>query len=91
MLLYDRMFTIGKVALKMAIQYKIDIMAELKNKGYSSTRIREEKLIGQSYLQQIRHGELVSWKTIDTICSLLDCQVGDLVEYVNEPNVQEKG
>ncbi len=75
----------------MAIQYKIDIMAELKNKGYSSTRIREEKLIGQSYLQQIRHGELVSWKTIDTICSLLDCQVGDLVEYVNEPNVQEKG
>ena len=75
----------------MAIQYKIDIMAELKNKGYSSTRIREEKLIGQSYLQQIRHGELVSWKTIDTICSLLDCQVGDLVEYVDELNVQEKG
>ena len=75
----------------MAIQYKIDIMAELKNKGYSSTRIREEMLIGQSYLQQIRHGELVSWKTIDTICSLLDCQVGDLVEYVDEPNVQEKG
>ena len=75
----------------MAIQYKIDIMAELKNKGYPSTRIREEKLIGQSYLQQIRHGELVSWKTIDTICSLLDCQVGDLVEYVDEPNVQEMG
>ena len=66
----------------MALQYKINIMAELKNKGYSSTRIREEKLIGQSYLQQIRHGELVSWKTIDTLCSLLDCQVGDLVEYV---------
>lgn len=66
----------------MALQYKIDIMAELKNKGYSSTRIREEKLIGQSYLQQIRHSELVSWKTIDTLCSLLDCQVGDLVEYV---------
>ena len=75
----------------MALQYKIDIMAELKNKGYSSTKIREEKLIGQSYLQQIRHGELVSWKTIDTLCSLLDCQVGDLVEYVKEPNVQEKG
>lgn len=72
----------------MAIQYKIDIMAELKAKGYSSTRIREEKLIGQSYLQQIRHGELVSWKTLDTICSLLDCQPGDLIEYVS---VQETG
>lgn len=71
----------------MALQYKIDIMAEMKKKGYSSTKIREEKLIGQSYLQQIRHGELVSWKTIDTICSLLDCQPGDLVEYV--PGVEE--
>lgn len=69
----------------MAIQYKIDVLAELKKAGYTSTRIREEKLIGQSYLQQLRKGEIVSWKTIDTICELLDCQVGDLVEYVKEP------
>ena len=69
----------------MAIQYKIDVLAELKKAGYTSTRIREEKLIGQSYLQQLRKGEIVSWKTIDTICELLDCQVGDLVEYVKKP------
>lgn len=66
----------------MAIRYKVDILAELKKKGYSSTKIREEKLIGQSYLQQIRHGELVSWKMLDMICSLLECQPGDLIEYV---------
>ena len=66
----------------MAIRYKVDIMAELKKKGYSSTRIREEKLIGQSYLQQIRHGELVSWKILNTLCSLLECQPGDLIEFV---------
>ena len=81
----------GKEAHFMAIRYKVDIMAELKKKGYSSTKIREEKLIGQSYLQQIRHGELVSWKTIDTICSLLECQPGDLIEYVKEAGVQERG
>ena len=75
-----------KEANFMAIRYKVDIMAELKKKGYSSTRIREEKLIGQSYLQQIRHGELVSWKTLDTICALLECQPGDLVEFVPEDN-----
>ena len=68
----------------MAIRYKIDILAELKKIGYSSTRIREEKLIGQSYLQQLRHGELVSWKTLDTICSLLECQPADLIEYVKD-------
>ena len=68
----------------MAIRYKVDILAALKQKGYSSTRIREEKLIGQSYLQQLRRGELVSWKTLDTICSLLECQPGDLIEYMEE-------
>lgn len=66
------------------LRYKIDVMAALKEKGYTTTRIREEKLIGQSYLQQIRHGELVSWKTIDTLCMLLDCQPADLIEYVKE-------
>ncbi len=68
----------------MAIRYKVDVMDELKKKGYSSTRIRNEKLIGQSYLQQIRHGELVSWKTVDTLCSILECNVGDLFEYVED-------
>ena len=81
----------GKEALYMAIRYKIDILAELKKKGYSSTRIREEKLIGQSYLQQLRRGELVSWKTLDTICTLLECQPGDLVEFVREADVSERG
>lgn len=68
----------------MALRYRIDILSALKNKGYSTTRIREEKLIGQSYLQQLRHDELVSWKTIDTLCRLLECNVGDIVEYVDE-------
>ena len=77
-----------KEAYFMAIRYKVDILAELKKKGYSSTRIREEKLIGQSYLQQLRRGELVSWKTLDTICSLLECQPGDLIEYVEDKNAE---
>lgn len=68
----------------MAIRYKLDVIAALKEKGYSSARIRSEKLMGQSYLQQLRHGELVSWKTLDTLCKLLDCQPGDLIEYLEE-------
>ena len=73
----------------MAIRYKIDILQELRSRGYTSTRIREEKLIGQSYLQQIRRGELVSWKAIDKICGLLNCQPGDLMEYVREENPED--
>lgn len=72
----------------MALRYKIDVMNALKEKGYSSTRIREEKLIGQSYLQQLRHQELVSWKTIDTLCKLLQCDVGDIVEYYEQEQAE---
>lgn len=68
----------------MAIKYKTDIIADLKNKGFSTYRIRKEKLIGESTLQKIRNGELVSWENIDTLCELLDCQPGDILEYVPE-------
>ena len=71
----------------MPVQYKINILAALKEAGYSSARIRQEKLIGQATLQQLRHGELVSWATINTICQLLDCQPGDILEYVPEDNI----
>ncbi|CUQ26405.1 helix-turn-helix domain-containing protein [Anaerotruncus colihominis] len=68
----------------MPIKYKIDILEALKNIGYSQNRIRNEKLIGQATLTQLRHGELVSWKTIETICKLLNCQPGDILEYTPE-------
>ena len=68
----------------MPIRYKVDILSELKAAGYSSARIRTDKLIGQATLQQLRHCELTSWKTIDTLCRLLECNVGDIVEYVDE-------
>lgn len=66
----------------MSIKYKIDILTALKNAGYTQNKIRTDKLIGQSYLTQLRHNELVSWKTINTICTLLNCQPGDILEYV---------
>lgn len=65
----------------MAIKYKLDIMEALNKAGYSSTRLRREKLLGESYMTQLRRGELVSWAAINTICRLLQCQPGDLVEY----------
>lgn len=68
----------------MPLRYRINIMDELKKAGYSSTRLRKEKLMGESYMQQLRRGELVSWKAIDTICELLQCQPGDFLEYVPE-------
>lgn len=68
----------------MPIGYKINILQSLKDAGYNTNVIRKEKIMGQATLQQLRKGELVSWATIETICRLLDCQPGDLLEYVED-------
>lgn len=66
----------------MSIRYKIDVLAELKAKGYNTTRLRKEKLIAESTIQQLREQKLVSWANIDRLCGLLECQVGDILEYI---------
>lgn len=68
----------------MAIRYKVNVMEVLKEAGYSSTRLRNEKLLGESYMTQLRRGNMVSWAALNTICALLNCQPGDLIEYVTD-------
>lgn len=72
----------------MPLQFKIDILTALKEKGYTSYRIRQEKILSESTLQKIRSGSGISWDTIETLCRLLDCQPSDLMEYIKEDTVQ---
>ena len=69
----------------MPIRYKINILEALKEAGYNTNKIRKERIMGQATLQQLRNGELVSWKNIETICNLLNCQPGDIMEYIPDP------
>ena len=68
----------------MPIVYKIDVINALKSAGYSTYRIRKEKLLGEATLQKIRNNEPVSWENVATICKLLNKQPGDIIEYVRE-------
>lgn len=73
----------------MAIVYKIDILSELKRKGYSSyVLMNKEKMgenyIGQRQIQQIRNGEIVSNAVLNKLCKLLNYQPGDIIEYVQD-------
>jgi len=68
----------------MSLQYKIDVVAALKDKGYTSYKIRQEKLLSESTIQKLRSGKGVSWENIETICRLLNCQPGDLLRYTTD-------
>lgn len=66
----------------MPVQYKIDVLTALKKSGYTTYRMRNEKLLGESVLQQLRKGELVSWANIARLCAMLQVQPGDLLCYI---------
>ena len=68
----------------MPLQYKIDVVAALKDKGYTSYKIRQEKLLSESTIQKLRSGKGVSWENIETLCRLLNCQPGDLLSYTED-------
>ena len=68
----------------MPIRYKTDVIAALKTAGYSTYRIRKDKLLAESTLQLIREDKPVSWDNVATICGLLNCQPGNIMEYVED-------
>ena len=70
-----------------ALPIKYDKLFQLlRGKGWSTYRIRKEKLISQASLQKMRKGEgHIDTRTIERLCQVLDCQPGDIMEYVDDP------
>ncbi len=67
------------------IKYKVDILEELKKAGYTTYRIRREKLIAESTMQRLRAGGTgIRLDSLDVICRILQCQPGDLIEWIPE-------
>lgn len=68
----------------MALKYKIDVLEALKEKGFSSYTLRKEKHFSESTIQKLRNKESISWDNLNTICRLLSCDIGDVLEYQKE-------
>lgn len=65
-------------------KYKIDVLNQLKEAGYTSTRLRRENLLGENAIQSLRHDQMVGMKALEKICKVLDMQPGDIIEYVRD-------
>lgn len=63
------------------LKYKIDVMTELKNAGYSTYRIRTERLLNETILTSIRNNKIIGIHALDKLCALLDMQPGDIIEF----------
>ena len=68
--------------------YKIDVLKAMSERGYTSTRMRKEKIMSEATMQNLRKGKGITTDTINTICIILRCQPSDILEI--EPTDEEK-
>lgn len=71
------------------IVYKKDILSELKKMGYTTTRLQRERILSESAIQSLREGRVLSIKNIAKLCYLLECDVGDILVYVDDHDTEE--
>lgn len=68
------------------LDYTIDVLAALKEKGYNTNRMRKEKILAESTIQKLRAKQPISWANIAQICALLECQPNDFLKYTPDVN-----
>lgn len=67
------------------LKYRTNILKELKDAGYSSYRLRQEKILSEGTLQKMRSGNIaITLESLGVVCDILRCQPGDLVEWVED-------
>ena len=67
----------------MPIKYD-KLLALLDKKGITSYTVKKDNLIGQATFKKIKDGGDIDTRTISKLCAILDCQPGDIMEYVPE-------
>ena len=59
-------------------------MEALKTKGYTSYKLRKEKIFGEATMTKFRRKEYINFDNLDLLCKLLECQPGDIIEHIEE-------
>ena len=65
----------------MAIYARSETLDLLRDKGYSSYRLREDKILTPRTIQKLRNCERITMHELETICDLLHVQPNKVVEW----------
>lgn len=58
------------------------LLAMMKEKGLTTYKIRKESIISQRALSSIIHNQSITMETVNKLCAALNCQPGDILEYI---------
>lgn len=57
----------------------------MKEKGVSTYKLREECGIDSKTIRRLKANENMETKTLNKLCSVLDCKIEDIMEYIPDP------
>ena len=66
------------------LAYKFDVLEALKEAGYTTSRLRKERLLNESAIQYIREGKPIGPVPLNQLCKLLDMQPGNILKYTDD-------
>ena len=72
----------------MAISYK-KLFELMNTKGVRKTHLRNIHHINSKVINSLVHDRSVTVASIMQLCEVLDCQPGDIMEYVKDNPIQE--
>lgn len=56
----------------------------MEKKGFSTYTLRERCGIDSKTVRRLKANENIETKTLDKLCSALDCKIEDIIEFVKE-------
>lgn len=56
----------------------------MKEKGISQYALIKKYKVSPAQITRLKRNESVSTHTVEMFCRILDCQVGDIMEYVKD-------
>ena len=67
------------------IKYKINILDELKKKGYSTYVLRKNKYLSETTIANIRENKPITLQALDAICVMLRKKPQDIIDMEITP------
>ena len=63
-----------------------EILKKLSSKGWTTYRLKKEKILSGSIIDRLRESRPITTETINVICNLCECQPGELLSWRKDEN-----
>ena len=68
------------------LRYKVNVLSALKEKGYTSYRLIKDGYFSNGSVQKLRNSEVLGKSGLEMLCTLLQCDISDILEFVPDTN-----